>query len=87
MSQLTPIGLVKILGQVTVILAVPMIGGALAGIFLDQFFQTTPTLFLASFGIGNLIAIAGILLFIRAGQRKLRRTEPGPNGTTRYDGA
>ncbi len=70
MEQLTPIGLVKILGQVTLILAIPMAGGAVAGIVLDAILGTSPICVLSGFGVGNVIAISGIWLYIRRGQRR-----------------
>ena len=70
MAQLTPIGLLKILGQVTLILVVPMVGGAVAGIGLDAILGTTPICVLSGFGVGNLIAIVGIWLYIRSGMRR-----------------
>jgi hypothetical protein len=70
MTQLTPIGLVKILGQVTAIVAIPMVGGAVAGLILDAWLETSPILVLSGFAIGNLVAIVGIWLFIRAYQRR-----------------
>ena len=73
MTQLTQIGLVKILGQVSVIMVVPMIGGAIVGIALDRSLGTTPLLSLIGFGLGNLVAFIGLGLYIRAGRRKLRR--------------
>ena len=36
MKQLTPMGLVKILAQVTAIMVIPMVGGAVAGIMIDM---------------------------------------------------
>lgn len=73
MTQLTQIGLVKILGQVSVIMVVPMIGGAIVGIALDRSLGTTPLLSLIGFGLGNLVAFTGLGLYIRAGRRKYRR--------------
>ena len=73
MTQLTQIGLVKILGQVSVIMVVPMIGAAIVGIALDRPLGTTPLLSLIGFGLGNLVAFIGLGLYIRAGRRKLRR--------------
>ncbi len=70
MTQLTPIGLVRILGQVTVILFVPMVGGAVAGIILDRILGTTPLCVLGGFGLGNVVAVIGIALLIRSGRRK-----------------
>lgn len=70
MEQLTPIGLVKILGQVTLILVIPMAGGAVAGIVLDAILGTSPLCVLSGFGVGNVIAITGIWLYIRRGARR-----------------
>ncbi len=86
MNQLTPIGLVRILGQVTIILFVPIVGGAIAGLILDRMLATTPLWFLVGFGAGNVVAIAGIALYIRAGQRRLRGL-PGRDRTDGYHGA
>ena len=36
MAQLTPMGLVKILGQVTAIMVIPISAGAVAGLILDR---------------------------------------------------
>jgi hypothetical protein len=79
MAQLTPIGLVKILGQVTLILVIPMAGGAVAGIVLDAILGTTPICVLSGFAVGNLIAIVGIWLYIRSGMRRYG-TGPGGDG-------
>jgi hypothetical protein len=70
MTQLTPIGLVKILGQVTAIVAIPMVGGAVAGLIVDAWLGTSPLCVLGGFAIGNLVAIVGIWLFIRSHQRR-----------------
>jgi hypothetical protein len=72
MAQLTPIGLIRILGQVTLIMVVPMAGGAAAGILLDALLGTTPICVLSGFAAGNLVAILGIWLYIRRGLRQLR---------------
>ena len=70
MAQLTPLGLVKIMGLVTVILVVPMVGGAVAGLILDRMLGTSPLLVLSGLGVGTLIAAIGIWLLIRAGVRR-----------------
>src|SRR5688500_9874795 len=44
MTQLTPMGLVKILGQVTAIMVIPIVGSALAGLILDRMLGTSPLL-------------------------------------------
>ena len=70
MAQLTPTGLAKIMGLVTLIMVVPMMGGAVAGLVLDRLLGTTPTLVLLGVGVGTLIAAIGIWLLIRAGARR-----------------
>lgn len=70
MTQLTPAGLIKILGQVSAIVVLPMLGGTVAGLLLDGQLGTSPMYVLGGFGVGNLVAIAGIWLFIRAFGRR-----------------
>jgi NhaP-type Na+/H+ or K+/H+ antiporter len=70
MAQLTPTGLVKIMGLVTLIMVIPMMGGAVAGLVLDGLLGTSPLLVLIGVGVGSLIAAIGIWLLIRAGARR-----------------
>lgn len=70
MAQLTPTGLIKILGQVTAIMVIPMVGGAVAGIVADATLGTSPLFVLIGLGVGTLISAIGIWLLIRAGVRK-----------------
>jgi hypothetical protein len=70
MAQLTPMGLVKILAQVTAIMVIPMVGGAVAGLVIDGMLGTTPLYVLLGLAIGTLISAIGIWLLIRAGVRK-----------------
>ena len=70
MAQLTPTGLVKILGLVTLIMVVPMVGGAVAGLVLDRLLNTSPVLVLLGVAVGTLIAAIGIWLLIRTGVRR-----------------
>ncbi len=70
MAQLTPLGLVKILAQVTGIMVIPMVGGAVAGIILDGLLGTTPLCVLSGLAIGTLTSAIGIALYIRAGVRR-----------------
>ncbi len=70
MAQLTPLGLVKILVQVTAIMVIPIMGGAVAGLILDRNLDTSPLLVLSGLAAGTLIAAIGIWLLIRAGVRK-----------------
>ena len=70
MAQLTPTGLVKILGLVTLIMVIPMVGGSVAGLILDGVFGTSPLLVLVGLAVGSLIAVIGIWILIRAGARR-----------------
>ena len=70
MAQLTQMGLVKILAQVTAIMVIPIMGGAVAGLILDRNLETSPLLVLIGLAGGTLIAAIGIWLLIRAGVRK-----------------
>lgn len=70
MAQLTPIGLVKILGQVTAIMVIPMVGGAVAGLVVDGMLGTSPLYVLIGLAVGSLVSAIGIWLLIRAGVRK-----------------
>jgi F0F1-type ATP synthase assembly protein I len=70
MAQLTQMGLVKILAQVTAIMVIPILGGAVAGLILDRMLDTSPLLVLSGLAAGTLIAATGIWLLIRAGVRK-----------------
>jgi hypothetical protein len=70
MAQLTPTGLIKIFGQVTAIMVIPIVGGAVAGLVLDGILETSPLLVLIGLAVGTLISAIGIWLLIRAGVRK-----------------
>ena len=70
MKQLTPMGLVKILAQVTAIMVIPMVGGAVAGLVIDGMQGTAPLYVLIGLAVGTLISAIGIWLLIRAGVRK-----------------
>jgi hypothetical protein len=70
MAELTPMGLVKILGLVTLIMVIPIVGGAVAGLILDGMLATRPMLVLIGVAVGTLIAAIGIWLLIRAGVRR-----------------
>ena len=70
MPQLTPTGLVKILGLVTLIMVIPIVGGSVAGLVLDGVFGTSPLLVLIGLAVGSFISATGIWLLIRAGARR-----------------
>lgn len=70
MTQLTPSGLVKIMGLVTLIMVIPIVGGSVAGLVLDGMFGSSPLLVIIGLAAGSLIAAIGIWLLIRAGVRR-----------------
>ena len=65
MAQLTPLGLIKIMGHVTLIMVIPIVGGAVLGLLLDRGQGTSPLFVFSGFAIGNLVAISGIWIYIR----------------------
>lgn len=69
MTQLTPADLVRILGHVTLILVVPMVGGVVLGLVLDAMLNTSPLLVFGGLVFGSLAAAMGIWLYIRAHTR------------------
>lgn len=77
MAQLTPTGLIKILGLVTAIMVIPMVGGAVAGLVADSALGTSPQFVLIGLAVGTLVAAAGVWLLIRAGARR-GYTDSGP---------
>ena len=81
MAQLTPTGLVKLLGLVTLIMVVPMVGGAIIGLIADGALGTSPTMVLIGLGVGSLIAAIGIWLLLRAGMRRGYGDGGPDNGT------
>jgi hypothetical protein len=70
MAQLTPTGLIKIMGLVTLIMVIPMMGGAVSGLVVDGLLGTSPLFVLIGVGVGTLIAAIGIWLLIRTGVRR-----------------
>ena len=72
MTQLTPAGLVRILGHVTLIMVIPIVGGTVAGLIADGLLRTTPLYAVSGVAIGSVIAAIGIWLYIRAGTRERR---------------
>jgi hypothetical protein len=70
MAQLTRMGLVKILAQVTAIMVIPMVGGAVTGLILDGTMGTMPLYVLVGLAVGTVISAIGIWLLIRSGVRR-----------------
>ncbi|MDP9269498.1 MAG: AtpZ/AtpI family protein [Chloroflexota bacterium] len=71
MAQGTSAGLLKILGQVSVIVVIPILGGTVTGIILDRVLGSSPLLVLSGFGAGNVVAILGVWVYIRTQLRRM----------------
>ncbi len=76
MRQLTSTDLVRILGHVTAILVVPIVGGVVLGIVLDRILHTSPAFVFGCLAVGNIIAVLGIVLYIRVHTRAQATERP-----------
>jgi len=71
MTRGTSHGLVRVLGHVSAIVVIPILGGAVIGIALDGVLRTTPLFVLSGFVIGNLVAAVGVWIYIRVNRARL----------------
>jgi len=62
-------GPTRILGEVTLIMVIPMLGGVVVGLVLDAQAGTSPIFVLGGLVLGSLASVAGIWLYIRLRQR------------------
>ena len=62
-------GPARILGEVTLIMVIPMLGGVVIGLVLDAQAGTSPIFVLGGLALGSLTSAAGIWLYIRKRQR------------------
>jgi F0F1-type ATP synthase assembly protein I len=62
-------GPARILGEVTLIMLVPMLGGVVVGLVLDAQAGTSPVFVLGGLVIGSLVSALGIWQYIRKRQR------------------
>ena len=69
-------GPARILGDVTLIMAVPMLGGVVVGLVLDAQAGTSPIFVLGGLLIGSLASAIGIWLYIRARRPRPPSAEP-----------
>ena len=65
MTQLTNAGLIKVLGQVTLIMSAILVG-AIIGIVADRLLATSPLFVLIGLAVGTAVAAIGVWLYIRA---------------------
>lgn len=70
---------VKNLVLVTLIVAVPILGGAVAGILLDRNLSTTPIFMFAGMLLGGVMTVLGVAWLVRADrQANERERADGP---------
>lgn len=62
-------GPARILGEVTLIMVIPMLGGVVIGLVLDAQAGTSPIFVLGGLVAGSLASAAGIWLYIRMRRR------------------
>jgi F0F1-type ATP synthase assembly protein I len=70
-------GPARILGDVTLIMVVPMLGGVVLGLVLDARAGTSPIFVLSGLVIGSVVSILGIWLYIRTRRPRPPSTDPG----------
>ena len=68
----------RILGEVTLIMLVPMLGGVVFGLVLDAQAGTSPIFVLSGLVVGSLTSVIGIWLYIRVRRPRPPGAEPGP---------
>jgi len=65
MTQPTPMGLLKVLGHVTLIVAIPMVAGAGAGMWLDGLTGKSPAFAAAGLALGTVVTAVGLWVYVR----------------------
>ena len=76
MQRGTSAGPGRILGEVTLIMAVPMLGGVVVGLVFDAQAGTSPIFVLGGLVLGSLASAIGIWMYIRFRRPRRRDTDP-----------
>ena len=66
----------RVLGQVSMIVALPVLGGVVAGLIADAMLRTSPLFVLSGLAIGTLVTVIWLRGFITSNVTRLRGTEP-----------
>jgi len=69
--------LARVFAQVSAIVIIPILGGAALGIVADRSLGNASLWVFVGFGIGNLLAIIGIWLYIRTQRRRMAEGDRG----------
>jgi hypothetical protein len=65
----------RVLGQVTLIVALPLIGGVVAGLIADGALGTSPLFVLSGLAIGSLVTVLWLRGFITSNVARMRTTQ------------
>ncbi|HSK92718.1 MAG TPA: hypothetical protein VLA76_01520 [Candidatus Angelobacter sp.] len=71
----------RVLAQVTLIVALPLLGGVVAGLVADGISGTTPLFVLTGMAIGTLVTILWLRAFITSNAARLRGETRGARET------
>ena len=66
----------RVLGQVTLIVALPLIGGVVAGLIADGALETSPLFVLSGLAIGTLVTVLWLRGFITSNVARIRGSAP-----------
>ena len=76
----------RVLATVSLIVALPLVGGAVAGLVADGILRTSPLFVLSGLAIGTLVTVLWLRGFITSNVARMRGTEP-PAGSDRGETA
>jgi F0F1-type ATP synthase assembly protein I len=76
----------RVLAWVSLIVALPLVGGAVAGLVADGMLETSPLFVLSGLAIGTLVTALWLRGFITSNVARMRGTEP-PAGSDRGETA
>ena len=66
----------RVLAQVSMIVALPVLGGVVAGLIADAMLRTSPLFVLSGLAIGSLVTVLWLRGFITSNVARMRGTEP-----------
>ena len=66
----------RVLAQVSIIVALPVLGGVVAGLIADAMLRTSPLFVLSGLAIGSLVTVIWLRGFITSNVARMRGTEP-----------
>ena len=74
----------RVLGQVSLMVALPLLGGAIAGLVADNVLETAPLFVLSGLAVGTVVTVLLLRRFIATNAARLRaaptRRDPDGNG-------